>query len=154
MGFAVTSPRVKIILLVEDDPDHEALTVRALRRNRFVSDIVVARDGAEALEYLIGPSNQDTPAPPRLPEFVLLDLKLPRVDGLEVLRQVRDNDRTRLVPIVILTSSDEEKDMIAGYSLGANSFVRKPVDSTEFTEAARQLSQYWLVLNQTAHSTG
>jgi two-component system response regulator len=154
MGVALTSPRVKIILLVEDDPDHEALTVRALRRNRFVSEIVVARDGAEALEYLIGPSSQDPPAPRRLPAFVLLDLKLPRVDGLEVLRQVRDNDRTRLVPIVILTSSDEEKDMIEGYSLGANSFVRKPVDFTEFTEAARQLSQYWLVLNQTAHSIG
>src|ERR1700730_14080368 len=118
MGVAVTSPRLKIILLVEDDPDHEALTVRALRRNRFVSEIVVARDGAEALDYLIGPRDQDPPAPRRLPEFVLLDLKLPRVDGLEVLRQVRDNDRTRLVPIVILTSSDEAKDMVAGYTLG------------------------------------
>jgi CheY-like chemotaxis protein len=132
----------KCILLVEDNPDDEALTLRALRKNNIANDVVVAHDGVEALDLLTGPN-----AGP-LPQIVLLDLKLPRMDGLEVLSRLRAHPRTRLLPIVILTSSDEESDLINGYSLGANSYVRKPVDFAQFTEAVRQLGLYWLVLNQ------
>jgi DNA-binding response OmpR family regulator len=149
---SVYQPREKVILLVEDDPDHEALTIRALRRNNIVNEVVVARDGTEAIEYLLGPPNGPAAHLPRLPQIVLLDLKLPRVDGLEVLRRLRSESRTRLLPIVILTSSDEEKDIVDGYTLGANSYVRKPVDFGEFVEAARQLGLYWLVLNRAAPS--
>lgn len=131
----------KTILLVEDNPDDVVLTERALRKHNLANRLVVARDGVEALEYL-----RDSAHP--LPEVVLLDLKLPRVDGLEVLRLVRAEPRTRLVPVVVLTSSDEERDMIASYELGANSYVRKPVDFEQFVEAARQLGLYWLVLNK------
>lgn len=134
--------RSKSILLVEDNPDDEALTLRALRKNNIANEVIVKRDGVEALEYLIGEN-----AGP-LPQLVLLDLKLPRVDGLEVLRRVRTDARTRLLPVVILTSSDEEGDMMSGYALGANSYVRKPVDFAHFTEAVHQLGLYWLVLNE------
>ena len=134
--------RSKSILLVEDNPDDEALTLRALRKNNIANEVIVKRDGVEALEYLIGAN-----AGP-LPQLVLLDLKLPRVDGLEVLSQVRNHARTRLLPVVILTSSDEEGDMMKGYALGANSYVRKPVDFAQFTEAVHQLGLYWLVLNE------
>lgn len=130
------------ILLVEDNPDDEALTLRALRRNKIANEVIVAHDGVEAVDLLIGPE-----AGP-LPQLVLLDLKLPRMDGLEVLKRLREHPRTRLLPIVILTSSDEESDLVTGYSLGANSYVRKPVDFRQFTEAVRQLGLYWLVLNQ------
>ena len=140
----------KSILLVEDDPDHEALTLRALRRNNVTNGVVVARDGVEALDYLFGEGSFRGRDAANLPQVVVLDLKLPRVDGLEVLRKVRSDNRTRLVPVVILTSSDEEQDMIRGYSLGANSYVRKPVDFLEFVEAARQLGLYWLALNEIA----
>jgi two-component system response regulator len=148
MSSSVHAARDKVIMLVEDDPDHEALTIRALRRNNIVNEIVVAHDGTEAIELLLGSDDRPLNRPPRLPQIVLLDLKLPRVDGLEVLRRVRAADRTRLLPIVILTSSDEEKDVVDGYRFGANSYVRKPVDFDEFLEAARQLGLYWLVLNQ------
>lgn len=138
----------KIILLVEDNPDDEALALRALKKNNVMNEVVVARDGAEALDYLFGTgaySDRDTSM---TPEVVLLDLKLPKVDGLEVLRQIRADDTTRLLPVVILTSSDEERDLVDSYELGANSYVCKPVDFTRFAEAVRQLSLYWLILNQ------
>jgi two-component system, response regulator len=138
----------KMILLVEDNPDDEELTLRALRKNKILNNVAVAHDGAEALDFLFGTgayANRDTTI---LPEVVLLDLNLPKISGLEVLRRVRENEATRLLPIVILTSSREERDLIQGYSLGANSYVRKPVDFTQFVEAVRQLGLYWLVLNE------
>lgn len=210
----------KIILLVEDDPDHELLTIRALRRHRIGADIVVARDGVAALEYLFGgdngvhgvpapgpppgpgsspspgplrspstgsrtsPSRGPLPSPPPgpspspptnpspgpasgpspdpspgslpspLPSIILLDLKLPRLDGFEVLVRVRQDVRTRLVPVVVLSSSDEERDIINSYQYGANSYIRKPVDFAKFTEVTRQLGQYWLELNQVSGFAG
>lgn len=138
----------KVILLVEDNADDEALTLRALRKNNIKNEVVVARDGAEALEYLFGTSRKEGQHPRAMPQLVLLDLKLPKVDGLEVLRRLRGDERTKLLPVVILTSSTEEKDMVSGYSLGANSYVRKPVDFVQFTEAVQQLGLYWLILNE------
>lgn len=138
----------KIILLVEDNPDDEALTRRAFRKNNILNEVVVARNGAEALDFLFGTgafAGRDLSVRPTV---VLLDLNLPLVSGLEVLRRVREDPRTRLLPVVILTSSKEEQDMIEGYRLGANSYVRKPVDFGEFLEATRQLGLYWLVLNE------
>jgi two-component system response regulator len=134
----------KTILLVEDNADDEQLTLRAMRQSEVPNVIRVARDGAEALEQLFGPS-----ASPRMPDLVLLDLKLPKVSGLEVLRKIRQEPRTRSLPIVVLTSSDEERDIIASYNSGANSFIRKPVDFDEFIDAVRQLGLYWLSMNQT-----
>ena len=139
-----------VILLVEDNPDDEALTIRALRRNNIANDLFVARDGAEALEYLFGTAS----ASPPLPAVVLLDLKLPKVDGLEVLRRIRSEPGTRLLPVVVLTSSSEERDLVDSYSLGANSYVRKPVDFVQFTEAVRQLGVYWLLLNEPPPGAG
>ena len=138
----------KVILLVEDNADDELLTLRALKNNLIRNEVVVVRDGLEALEYLWGNGNPQEHSRGRLPEVVLLDLNLPKLDGLEVLRRLRADERTKLVPVVILTSSNEERDRLAGYQLGANSYVRKPVDFEEFSEAARQLGLYWLVLNQ------
>ena len=138
----------KIILLVEDNPDDETLTVRALRKNNIKNEVVVAHDGAEALEYLFATGKYSARNPRIAPQVILLDLKLPKVDGLEVLRQLRTDARTRLLPVVILTSSIEEQDRINSYGLGANSYVRKPVDFNQFIEAARQLGLYWLVLNE------
>jgi two-component system, response regulator len=129
------------ILLVEDNPDDERLTLRALAKNNIGNEVKVAHDGVEALDYLFSPSNS-------APALVLLDLKLPKVDGIEVLRRMRHMDKTQLTPVVILTSSKEEQDLIAGYRLGANSYIRKPVDFVQFTEAVRQLGLYWLVLNE------
>lgn len=138
---------MKPILLVEDNPDDEALTLRAFRKNNIKNDIVVARDGVEALDYLFATgSHADREA--GNPQVILLDLKLPRVDGLEVLRRLRSDERTKLIPVVILTSSREEQDLVDGYSLGCNSYVRKPVNFDEFMEAARQLGMYWLLLNE------
>jgi two-component system response regulator len=138
----------KSILLVEDNPDDEALTLRALRRNNVVNEVVVARDGAEALDYLFGTGGHQGRDLDDMPQVVLLDLKLPKIDGLEVLRRIRANDRTELLPVVILTSSGEDRDLIEGYRFGANSYVRKPVNFDEFVEAARQLGLYWLLLNE------
>jgi two-component system, response regulator len=136
------------ILLVEDDPDDEALTLRALRRGGVQHTLVVARDGVEALDYLFGTGRYAGRDLKVMPLVVLLDLKLPRLDGLEVLRRIRAEDRTRLLPVVILTSSDEERDRLEGYRHGANSYVRKPVDYDQFAEAVRQLGLYWLLLNE------
>jgi two-component system response regulator len=138
----------KSILLVEDDPDDEALTLRGLRESRLANDIVVARDGVEALDYLFGTGRYAGRDTRSQPSVVLLDLKLPKIDGLEVLRRIRAEPQTHLIPVVILTSSDEEQDRLNGYSLGANSYVRKPVEFGQFSEAARQLGLYWLLLNQ------
>ncbi len=138
----------KVILLVEDNPDDEALTLRALKKNNIKNEVVVARDGAEALDYLFGTGKYAGRDTAHLPQVVLLDLKLPKIEGLEVLRRVRTDERTKLLPVVILTSSNEDQDRIAGYGLGANSYVRKPVDFSQFLEAARQLGLYWLVLNE------
>ena len=138
----------KIILLVEDNPDDVVLTLRALKKNNILNEVVVARDGVEALDYLFGTgiyAGRDTDI---LPIVVLLDLKLPKVDGLEVLQRLRGNERTMLIPIVILTSSKEERDLIRSYRLGANSYVVKPVDFNQFSEAVRQLGLYWLLWNE------
>ena len=136
------------ILLVEDNPDDEALTLRALKKNNIKNEVVVAHDGAEALDYLFGTGKYAGRNTDVLPQVVLLDLKLPKVEGLEVLRRVRADKRTKLLPVVILTSSNEEQDRIDGYGLGANSYVRKPVDFSQFMDAARQLGLYWLILNE------
>ena len=138
----------KVILLVEDNADDEALTLRALKKNNIKNDVVVAHDGVEALDYLFGTGAFAGREPHSMPQLVLLDLKLPRVDGLEVLRRLRADPRTHLLPVVILTSSKEERDLVNSYSLGASSYVRKPVDFGEFTEAIRQLGLYWLILNE------
>jgi two-component system response regulator len=138
----------RIILLVEDNPDDEALTLRALKKNNISNQVILARDGAEALDYLFGTGTHSGRDPTLLPQVVLLDLKLPKVDGLEVLRRLRANERTKLLPVVILTSSNEEQDLFKGYSSGANSYVRKPVDFNQFVEAVRQLGLYWLILNE------
>jgi two-component system, response regulator len=137
----------KIILLVEDNPDDEALTLRALRKNNILNDVVVARDGVAALDYLFGTGSYAGRDLSDQPQLVLLDLKLPKIDGLEVLRRVRDNEITRTQPVVILTTSNEERDVVTSYKLGANSYIRKPVDFEQFMEAVRQLGLYWLVLN-------
>jgi two-component system, response regulator len=141
---------MKPILLVEDNADDEALTMRAFRRNNIRNEIIVARDGAEALEYLFGTGAYAGRDPLDLPQVVLLDLKLPKVDGLEVLKRVRADPRTAILPVVILTSSKEQQDIINGYKFGCNSYVRKPVDFDQFMEAARQLGLYWLLLNEPA----
>jgi two-component system response regulator len=146
--------RSRTILLVEDNPDDVLLTLRAFERSRVVNEIVVARDGAEALDYLFARGAHASRDPTVMPEVVLLDLKLPKVDGLEVLRRMRADDKTRRLPVVVLTSSNEEKDVITSYDLGANSFVRKPVDFDEFVEAARLLGLYWLILNEPLPSDG
>jgi CheY-like chemotaxis protein len=136
------------ILLVEDNPDDEDLTIRALEQNRIKNVVIVARDGAEALDYLFATGKYAGRDSTALPQVVLLDLKLPKVDGLEVLRRLRADTRTKLLPVVILTSSNEEQDKLKGYSLGANSYVRKPVDFVQFTEAVKQLGLFWLLLNE------
>ncbi|HWZ44365.1 MAG TPA: response regulator [Candidatus Saccharimonadales bacterium] len=136
------------ILLVEDNPDDEDLTLRALKKHNITNQVVVSHDGVEALDYLFGTGPHAGQTPP-IPALILLDLKLPRIDGLEVLRRIRANERTQILPVVILTSSKEEQDLISGYRSGANSYVRKPVDFHEFLEAVRHLGVYWLVLNET-----
>jgi two-component system response regulator len=139
-----------VILLVEDHPDDEELTRLAFKECKIANELVVVRDGQEALDYLFASGKYSGRDVCDQPQVVLLDLKLPKVDGLEVLHRIRSDERTKLLPVVILTSSKEEKDMVAGYSLGANSYIQKPVDFTQFVEAVRQLGLYWLVLNETA----
>jgi CheY-like chemotaxis protein len=140
--------RGKTILLVEDNPDDEALTIRALRKAHVSNEVIVARDGAEALEYLFAEGKYQGRDMTIQPQIVLLDLKLPKIDGLQVLERIRSDSRTDLIPVVILTTSKEEKDLIGGYRLGANSYVAKPVDFVEFTEAVKSLGMYWLLINE------
>jgi len=140
--------RKKIILLVEDNPDDELLAIRALEKNNIMNEVVVARDGAEALDYLFGAGTHAGRDMSVMPQIILLDLKLPKIDGLEVLRRLRNDERTKLLPVVVLTSSKEDRDLTESYSLGANSYIRKPVNFAQFTEAIRQLGLYWLVLNE------
>jgi two-component system response regulator len=137
----------KTILLVEDNPDDVELALRAFAQTQVASDIVVARDGAAALDYLFGTGEYAGRDASTLPQLVLLDLQLPRVDGLEVLRRIRSDTRTRLLPVVVLTSSTESRDLVGSYGLGANSYVQKPIDFAQFLDAARQLSRYWLAVN-------
>lgn len=138
----------RIILLVEDNPDDEALTLRALKKNGILNSVVVARDGVEALDWLFSEGAHAGRLEENMPQLVLLDLKLPKLDGLDVLQRIRSDQRTKRLPVVILTSSKEDQDVVRGYDLGANSYVRKPVDFQQFTEAVRQLGLYWLVLNE------
>ena len=141
----------KTILLVEDNPDDVALTIRALKRNNLLNEVIVARDGAEAVELLFG----DGATPPiAMPEIVLLDLNLPRISGLDVLRRIRSDARTKLLPVVVLTTSDEDRDKIESYSLGANSYIAKPVEFEQFSSAVKQLGIYWLAVNIGPHCTG
>jgi CheY-like chemotaxis protein len=141
----------KVILLVEDNPDDVDLTLRAFKKANITNEVVVARDGVEAIDYLFGTGAHEGKAR-ELPQVVLLDLKLPRVDGLEVLQRIRSEARTKFLPVVVLTSSREEQDLFRSYELGVSSYVRKPVDFTQFMDAARQLGLYWLVLNLSAPS--
>jgi two-component system, response regulator len=136
------------ILLVEDNPDDVDLTIRALKKSNILNEIVVAKDGVEALDYLFGTGRHEGRDTSIRPQVILLDLKMPRMDGIEVLRLLRADERTQLLPVVVLTTSSEEKDRIESYRLGANSYVRKPVDFTQFADAVRQLGLYWLVLNE------
>jgi len=144
----MNDPSQRVILLVEDNADDELMTLRAFRKSNIRNPVVVVRDGAEALDYLfIQGRHADRDSSIR-PQVILLDLHLPRIDGLEVLRRIRAHEQTRTLPVVILTSSKEERDLVEGYQLGVNSFVHKPVDVTAFFEAVRQLGMYWLVLNE------
>ncbi|OPY67581.1 MAG: Response regulator rcp1 [Syntrophorhabdaceae bacterium PtaU1.Bin034] len=138
----------KTILLVEDNPDDVKLTLRALAKSRIANDVVVARDGVEALDYLLGMGQFEGRDTSIMPQVVLLDLKMPRMDGIEVLRRIRSEEKTKLLPVVILTTSNEDKDRIDSYSLCANSYIRKPVDFNQFADAVQQLGLYWLVLNE------
>ncbi len=138
----------RIILLVEDNPDDELLTLRAFKKSNIANEIVVVRDGAKALDYLFGDGDNAVRDSRAIPAVVLLDLKLPKVDGLEVLKRLRDDERTRCTPVVVLTSSREDRDIIESYKLGANSYIRKPVDFDQFLEAVQQLGLYWLLLNE------
>ncbi|HUF51888.1 MAG TPA: response regulator [Longimicrobiales bacterium] len=137
-----------MILLVEDSPDDAALTIRALKKHNILNEVVVARDGVEALDFLFGTGAHAGRNTSALPQLILLDLKLPKLNGMEVLQRIREDERTRLVPVVVLTTSNEDRDLVDSYRLGANSYVRKPVDFGEFLEAVRQLGLYWLVLNE------
>lgn len=143
----------RAILLVEDNPDDEELTTLALRESGIVNQIAVARDGEEALDWLFGRGRHAGRDPAELPQVVLLDLKLPKIDGLEVLAAIRADERTRTLPVVVLTSSREDRDLVESYRLGCNSYVRKPVDFQQFLDAARQLGLYWLVLNEVPGDT-
>ena len=138
-----------MILIVEDNPDDEALTIRALKKNNIGNRVVVVRDGAEALDFLFCTGVYASRDPNDMPQVTLLDLKLPKVDGLEVLKRIRADQRTRLLPVIILTSSKEEQDFIGSYEYGANCFMRKPVDFDQFADSVHQLGLYWLVLNET-----
>jgi two-component system, response regulator len=138
----------KVILLVEDNPDDVQLTQRSLRKNNILNEVVVAKDGVEALDYLFGRGAHAGRDLKKLPVLILLDIRLPKIDGIEVLRTIRQDERTRLLPVVILTSSKEESDLLNGYRLGANSYVRKPVDFVQFNEAIKHLGLYWLLWNE------
>lgn len=144
----------KFILLVEDNPTDEALTLRALKKSNVANEVIVVRDGQEALDYLFAEGTHEGRDTNNMPSIIMLDLKLPKVDGLEVLKRLRSDERTKLLPVVVLTSSDEEKDMIQSYSLGANSYVQKPVDFIQFSDAVQQLGMYWLLVNASPPASG
>ena len=146
--MAMDSKDLRKILLIEDNPDDVELTLRALKKNKIMNELVVAKDGAEALDYLFGTGAHKGRDIRELPVVVLLDLRLPKVDGMEVLKRIRATEVTRLLPVVILTSSKEEQDLVNGYKFGANSYVRKPVDFDQFLGAVQQLGMYWLLLNE------
>lgn len=150
----ISNSSSKVILLVEDNPDDVELTLRAFKKYNIMNEVVIASDGAEALDYLFGKGKYAGRGISKLPEVILLDLKLPKVDGLEVLQRLRSDERTKLLPVVILTSSNEERDMINGYKFGANSYVQKPVDFTQFSEAVGRLGIYWLLLNKSPDNRG
>lgn len=139
----------KVILLTEDNPDDVQLTLRALKKSKILNEVIVAQDGVEALDYLFGTGKYAGRDTKILPQVVLLDLKMPKMDGLEVLQRIRSDARTKLLPVVVLTTSSEDRDRVESYKLGANSYVRKPVDFNQFAEAVNQLGLYWLVLNET-----
>jgi CheY-like chemotaxis protein len=141
------------IVIVEDNPDDEALMLRAFKQHKLTNEIVVLRDGVEAIEYLLGTGAHAGRDTALMPQIILLDLKLPKLNGLDVLKRLRADPRTKIVPIVVLTTSKEEGDMVASYNLGANSYVVKPVDFTKFVESVKQLGLYWLLLNQTPERT-
>jgi len=136
------------IMVVEDNEDDLELTLRAFAKNNILNEIIIARDGVEALDYLFGTGVHEGRDLQDMPEVILLDLKMPRMDGIETLKRIRANEHTKLLPVVVLTSSDEEKDMIESYECGVNSYIRKPVDFSRFVDAVQQLSLYWVVLNQ------
>lgn len=138
----------RTILLVEDNPDDELLTLLAFKDNNITNEVIITRDGAEALDYLFATGNFEGRDKSHLPQVVLLDLKLPKIDGLEVLKQIRSHEKTKLLPVVVLTSSKEETDMVKSYELGANSYIQKPVDFEQFSQAIKQLGLYWLLLNE------
>jgi two-component system, response regulator len=142
-----------VIMLVEDNPKDEELTLRALKKSNIANPVVVARDGVEALDYLFARGAHANRDPAGMPQVILLDLKLPKIDGLEVLKTLRADERTKHLPVVVLTSSNEEQDLVRSYDLGANSYVRKPVDFAQFVEAVRHLGLYWLVLNEVVRGT-
>lgn len=150
----ISNSQSKVVLLVEDNPDDVELTLRAFKKYNIMNEVVIASDGAEALDYLFGKGKYAGRDISKLPEVVLLDLKLPKVDGLEVLQRLRADERTKHLPVVILTSSNEERDLIDGYKLGANSYVQKPVEFTQFSEAVGQLGIYWLLLNKSPKKGG
>ena len=149
-----TAGNDRVILLVEDNPKDEELTLRSLKKSNILNPVVVARDGVDALDYLFARGAHAGRPSSALPQVILLDLKLPKLDGLDVLKTLRLDERTKLLPVVILTSSVEEQDLVRGYTLGANSYVRKPVDFVQFSEAVRQLGLYWLVMNEVAPPGG
>ncbi len=138
----------KPILLVEDNPDDEILTIRALKQHNIVNEVVVARDGVEALDYLFGENRSESSPIKNEPALILLDIKLPKIDGIEVLKRIRAHEQTKLLRVVMLTSSNEQRDLIASYTLGVNSYVRKPVDFSEFVRAVKEIGSYWLLLNE------
>jgi two-component system response regulator len=138
----------KVILLIEDNPDDEMLTIRAMKKNNILNKVVVLRDGEEALDYIFGKGKYKGREIIEAPQVILLDLNLPKINGLEILRRIRADERTRLFPVVVLTSSKSEKDMVESYKLGANSYISKPVDFDQFVESVKQLGLYWLVLNE------
>ena len=144
----------KTIMLVEDNPDDEELTLRALRKANIANEVFIARDGQEALDFLFGTGKHAGRTPPTMPAVVLLDLKLPKLDGIDVLKRMRADPRTRLIPVVVLTSSSEDEDMLRSYQSGANSYVRKPIEFSAFADAVTQLGMYWVLINQTPPSRG
>ncbi|MBE9568303.1 MAG: response regulator [Proteobacteria bacterium] len=143
----------KTILLVEDNPDDEMLTIRALKKNNILNEVIVARDGVQALDYLFAEGEHEGRDTSNQPEVILLDLKLPKIDGHEVLKRIKSDERTKLLPVVVLTTSNEDQDVIASYQLGANSYIKKPVDFDQFIKAVGQLGLYWLVLNEVPPAT-